>query len=608
MISAVYVLYIPESESTYHHYQLLLNRRYHENIPSDTSILTNFNKLYHNNTNCPPVLYYHGISYGFIRCDHNIILLGVTPKNINIMSLMIFLGKFYEILVEYLLHDQIKLDRDLIMDNLTLIFELLDECLDFGIVQSTDYKLLHEFIKVDINLPSESTSKSKSKSTHNQADTTDVSDTTDLINSSILRTYSSNINWRPKGIFYGKNEIYIDLIEDLQFEYDLTKGIIKRNEILGTCMVKCYLSGMPVCRIGFNEKYMTSMNGKVKQEEVPKNQLEVDSEEVDAEEMLGDTTEENVATLDASSDITDPTTDPTTTDASSNEEAEAKYKRKIPLGNIQFHQCIELSKLYHENLITFIPPDDQFILMKYSIDLQKQPTKLPLIMITPTFKLINTKLQLMCIVKTNFNRRRHCKNLIIKIPIIKNLFRINNQQLKYKAEIGEVSFKVDSHEIIWKIDTIDGKQTVRMMAEISLQEQITTEQIAHSLQTINRNIPEEQPDNARQELDEFYGVHHNNHNTIEKIQTTSTTNDISITFQIPMLTYSSLKLTYLSVEESQLNYSCFPWVRYITQSQSQQQQQFLQQQQSKQSKHQPQYTTKQCYYRFKLGIKNYVVE
>ena len=30
-------------------------------------------------------------------------------------------------------------------------------------------------------------------------------------------------------------------------------------------------------------------------------------------------------------------------------------KHKIPIRNIQFHQCIELSKIYKENLVTFIP-------------------------------------------------------------------------------------------------------------------------------------------------------------------------------------------------------------------------------------------------------------
>ena len=38
-----------------------------------------------------------------------------------------------------------------------------------------------------------------------------------MINSSILRTYSLAINWRPKGIFYAKNEIFIDIIEDCEF-------------------------------------------------------------------------------------------------------------------------------------------------------------------------------------------------------------------------------------------------------------------------------------------------------------------------------------------------------------------------------------------------------
>ena len=115
-----------------------------------------------------------------------------------------------------------------------------------------------------------------------------------MINSSILRTYSLAINWRPKGIFYAKNEIFIDIIEDCEFVYDLGTGVIKCNEIYGTCVVKSYLSGMPVCRLGFNERNLSRIEDDQEEESlgIPENQLnllkEDQNEDDDEEEGEGD--------------------------------------------------------------------------------------------------------------------------------------------------------------------------------------------------------------------------------------------------------------------------------------------------------------------------------
>ena len=40
----------------------------------------------------------------------------------------------------------------MIVDNFPLIYELLDECMDFGVIQLTDYNILKEYIKMEVNL------------------------------------------------------------------------------------------------------------------------------------------------------------------------------------------------------------------------------------------------------------------------------------------------------------------------------------------------------------------------------------------------------------------------------------------------------------------------
>ncbi|KAG7663434.1 uncharacterized protein J8A68_003086 [[Candida] subhashii] len=654
MISALYILHIPQNQSGNGVHQLLLHRRYHENIPRDSTILGNLDKLFNQlqKEEKVPILNIRGISYVYIRCDNDIVLLAVTPKNLNVMSVIVFLRDFYNILIHYLCENH-KLDKDIIIDNLTLIFELLDECLDFGLLQMTDYKLLQEYIKVEPNLPSiandengmdddnefpsgsssdaeysdekrkrsQKTNRSLNKeikSSHNQSIKIDVGEESSYVNTAILRTYSSAINWRPKGIFYAKNEIYIDILEDCEFMYDLSTGTIKHNEIYGTCVVTSYLSGMPVCRVGFNEKYMTSIEHgnieevslepkqsqieKEEEEEIPINQLQKDQGEDEDDE---DDEDDNVQ-----GQVEDEEVQPINGISS-----KQKKRHRIPIRNIQFHQCIELSKIYKENIVTFIPPDDKFILMTYHVEQQKQKKKLPLIMVKPVFRIVGNRLQIMCTIDTNFSKRRHCRDLIIKIPINPNYFHLeyDMNNLKYKAEIGEVSFKIDSCQIVWRIDSTHGKQTHRMMAEVSLLETVSLEAIENYLvkriQSLSMDEDENhETENGARELDEFYGV--NRRSKIspksasrQKFQAIYKNNhiddNIHVTFKIPMMTYSGLKLSYLSVEEEQLKYSCFPWVRYLTKSNDPNDVSLGTQDKRFNGKH--------CNYRFKLGIDCFIV-
>ena len=254
------MLYLSEDQDAdeFHQIELLLNRRFQENIPCNQIIIQNFHDLL---TNLQPyeqvpILYHDQLSYVYIRCDNGVILLAVISKNVNVMLVITFLNQLHVILIHYLCNSKLNndthkpLNKDIIIDNITLIMEVLDECLDYGLLQVTDYKLLEEYIKVMPNMPKVDTTngyyessesddsdhdevnndkakrktrskeeqqknkKEEIKSTHNQAVRTDVIEKhADVINSSILRTYSLAINWRPKGIFMPRMKFLLILLK-----------------------------------------------------------------------------------------------------------------------------------------------------------------------------------------------------------------------------------------------------------------------------------------------------------------------------------------------------------------------------------------------------------
>lgn len=664
MISAFYVLHVPfnyGSPSELALYKCLINRRFTEIIPDDNSILS---KFYQHLRRTPineqvPVLTIQNLSYVYIRCETNIVLLAVTHQNVNVMLVIAFLRSFQLIMIHFLCKGEVKtMDFELILDNSVLITELVDECLDFGVLQITDYKLLEEYIKVEPNFPkllneddsndsgneeAEHDPKTKNKkkkgkaktdikSTHNQSIKTDVlENNTNIINSSILRTYSLAINWRPKGIFYAKNEIFVDIIENVEFIYDLKTESVKRNEIYGSCIVKSYLSGIPVCRMGFNENYMSSIENddvvkNIDEDPLPENQIKLEKNNEEGGGLL-EGVDENLDDPELK-ELATSSVEEFRDDVHMNAEDEAvekqpenaitmdtrkQFKHRIPIRNIQFHQCIELSKIYRDNIVTFIPPDDKFELMSYQVEQQKNKKKLPLITIKPVFKIFHgtKRLLVMCTLNTTFPRRRHCKSLLVRIPLNPYYFEldITDPNLKYKTENGEVSFKYDTMEIIWKIDSIDGKQTVRMMCELSLLncELVTLSKISHHLLRKMDHLDsngmvqgDDESEDIRHDLEAFYGVNgkaltSTQKELLQEVKRNFTNDDIVLTFKIPMFTYSGLKLSYISVNEEQLEYPCFPWIRYLTQSLD------------LDSQSGPLAIGQNCTYRFKLSTDCFVV-
>lgn len=607
MVGTFYILHSPEMELEYMRSQVLLHRQYYDGLPDSQLILNRFDRIYKGQLlhERSPFIHYNGLNYIYLRQANDILLLVVTRQNVDAMLIILFLHKFQDLIKYYLCtstdvsngRNLIEFDKDLIMDNVYFIYELLDECMDMGIIQMTDYNILKEYIKVIPNRPEfhldagdynsdeeednttsggkKKTGKltqkelSKIKSTHNQAVKADeiaVEET--HINSSILRASILAINWRPKGISYAKNEIFIDMIENCDFYYDLENQVILQNEVFGSCVVKCYLSGMPVCILGFNENRIS----KIANDSGSDVDTKTDNEGLST--RVG-----NQLSIDNDDD------DDVMEDVEDNKDIHSKEqqagRKHIPFRNIQFHQCVQLDAIYKENLMKFIPPDDKFILMTYHVEQQRQKRKLPLIMIKPTYRVNRStqKLQVMCILSTNFKKRFHCKNLIVKIPINPLLFKVivdNNHELKYKTDIGDVNYQVDSSELIWVIGDCRGNNpSVKMMAELSIQYAgfINLETIKSTLHS--RKINEQEPfiddnEEAMKELDRYYGVNGSNSSLMQEIQShlknIQSFNHITMSFNIPMLSYTGLKLNYLKVQEDELKYTCFPWVRYITES------------------------------------------
>ena len=119
------------------------------------------------------------------------------------------------------------------------------------------------------------------------------------------------ISRRREGITYRKNEFFIDTLESVNLLISQT-GAVLRSEVVGKIVMKAFLTGMPECRFGLNDKLLIS------------------------------------------------------------NEKKAKGSRRgkgsgVEIDDCSFHRCVRLGQFDQDRTITFIPPDGEFELMTYRV-------------------------------------------------------------------------------------------------------------------------------------------------------------------------------------------------------------------------------------------------
>lgn len=73
-------------------------------------------------------------------------VLALSKRNSNAAEIIIFLHRLTQVLVEYFK----ELEEESIRDNFVIIYELMDEMMDFGYPQTTESKILQECVYTDV--------------------------------------------------------------------------------------------------------------------------------------------------------------------------------------------------------------------------------------------------------------------------------------------------------------------------------------------------------------------------------------------------------------------------------------------------------------------------
>ncbi|XBJ19823.1 hypothetical protein VPH35_010751 [Triticum aestivum] len=249
-----------------------------------------------------------------------------------------------------------ELEEESLRDNFVVVYELLDEMMDFGYPQYTEATILSEFIKTD-------------------AYRMEVTQRPPM-------AVTNAVSWRSEGIRYKKNEVryitplplftllhfdgcvmgklltcvsqvFLDVVESVNILVN-SNGQIVRSDIIGALKMRTFLSGMPECKLGLNDRVLLEAQGR------------------------------------------------------------ATKGKAIDLDDIKFHQCVRLTRFENDRTISFVPPDGAFDLMTYRLTTQVKP----LIWVEAQVeKHSRSRIEIMVKARSQFKERSTGTNVEIEVPV-----------------------------------------------------------------------------------------------------------------------------------------------------------------------------------------------
>uniref|UniRef100_A0A5K3FTQ1 MHD domain-containing protein n=1 Tax=Mesocestoides corti TaxID=53468 RepID=A0A5K3FTQ1_MESCO len=132
----------------------------------------------------------------------------------------------------------------------------------------------------------------------------------------------------------------------------------------------------------------------------------------------------------------------------------------VAIDDCQFHQCVKLNKYSTDQAISFIPPDGEFILMRYR---KTREITLPFRLIPLVREIGKHKLEIKVVVKANFKASLLAQKVEVRIPTPSN-----TSGVQVVCSKGRAKYKSTENAIVWKLPRIAGMKESQLSAEIEL--------------------------------------------------------------------------------------------------------------------------------------------
>jgi AP-4 complex subunit mu-1 len=213
----------------------IINKDYRGDIPQGSAEIFFRKMKFWGKGDAPPVFNENGINFLFMK-KNGLYFTCTTKCNISPSLILELIDRLTKIFKDYCG----VLTEEAIRKNFVLIYELLDECLDYGFAQGTSTELLKSHV-------------------HNEPIATDASVHTAFNIPTMKSNFKSSTAVRKPISVHGgdskgkhENEIFCDILEQLNVVFN-AGGQVLNSSIEGRIQMKSYLAGNPELRLALNE-------------------------------------------------------------------------------------------------------------------------------------------------------------------------------------------------------------------------------------------------------------------------------------------------------------------------------------------------------------------
>ncbi len=218
------------------------------------------------------------------------------------------------------------------------------------------------------------------------------------------------VSWRREGIRYKKNEVFLDVVERVNAVVSAT-GAAVRSEVVGALRMRAYLSGMPECKLGLNDKAL-----------------------FDAVAAAGG---EGGGAAPA-----------------------PRAGRAVDLEDVKFHQCVRLARFGADRTIAFVPPDGAFDLMTYRLAAAVKP----LISVECTFSTRSrSTTEFLVRARSAFKDRSTATGVEIAVPLPPDA-----TAPVVRASAGTAVYEPARAALVWRIKAFPGGKEHVLRCRVSL--------------------------------------------------------------------------------------------------------------------------------------------
>eukprot|EP01083_Nonionella_stella_P120895 362768_1 len=360
----------------------------------------------------PPVFLLDGITYLYLK-NNGLFFVGVTRQNVSPSLMMELLLRLTKVFKDYCG----VLTEETIRKNFILLYELLDEVLDFGYAQGISTEILKAFV---FNEPSLDAKAGKAGILGGFKNKVRISDNVMTRNA---KTKSSDAVNRPvqysrdrKAQKKQRNEIFVDIFERISVTFN-SNGYALSSSIDGTIQMKSYLSGNPELKLALNEDLVIGSGANA------------------AGPKYGNSSNSS-----------------------------------ITLDDCNFHECVRLDEFESSRTLTFIPPDGEFSVLNYRVTNEfRQPFR-----IFPFFELVSPyKVELIIKIRADIPEQNYGGNVCVELPVPQHCQTVTTEL--GMGVVGQTSeYNIKDRKVIWKIKKFAGGTEQALRVKITFKEQQTS--------------------------------------------------------------------------------------------------------------------------------------